>query len=357
MMGPDGFSTSVDGTQTGMLEFSRESSLILPPYGALPARFFMDISVKQLLGGDQRALSRLISLLENGDPRGAEILAQVYPHIETSYCIGVTGPPGVGKSTLVDSLVGVMRGQVSSIGIIALDPSSPYSGGAFLGDRIRMQRHYSDPEVFIRSMATRASAGGLPRTVQGIVRLLAASGKKVITVETVGVGQTELGVMAVADTSIVALSPETGDAIQTLKAGLMEVADIFVVNKADRQGADKVVTAIKAMLEMSTDEGWTPPVLTTEATKGIGIDELYQAINRHREYLDNSSQLETRRSERRGLEFLQTIDEELVRRSRSNLEKNPKFAEVLKGVKSGELEPYSSALALLGKNSPSEKDG
>ena len=308
----------------------------------------MDEIVTRLLEGDQRALSRLISVIETGEPQGAQLLSQVYPYAGKAYCIGVTGPPGAGKSTLLDRLAEVMRGEGLSVGIVAVDPTSPYSGGAFLGDRIRMQRHYLDPGVFIRSMATRDGPGGLPRIVRGVVRLLDASGKDVVMVETVGVGQTELGIMGVADTVVVTLVPEAGDIIQTLKAGLMEIADVYVVNKADREGADQMVVAIASMLKMAIARpDWTPPVLTTQAHKNEGVLELYGSIQQHRDFLQRSSQLEQRRRDRRGEEFLGTIEGEVGRRLKELLAKDKKLGAVLEGVKKGELEPYSSALELL----------
>ena len=305
-------------------------------------------TIERLLQGDQRALSRLISLVETRDPRAAEVMEKVYPYTGRAYCIGVTGPPGVGKSTIVDRLAELMRGRDLSVAIIAVDPSSPYSGGAFLGDRIRMQRHYLDPGVFIRSIATRGSLGGLPRIVHGAVRLMDASGKDIVMVETVGVGQAELGIMGVADTVIVTLVPEAGDVIQTLKSGLMEISDIYVVNKADREGADRMAASITSMLTMDgASRDWMPPVLTSQARNNEGVLELYEDIQRHRDFLEQTSRLQERRQVRRGEEFLQTIEEELGRRLQQLLANDQRLSAVLDGVKKGEVEPYSAAFKLL----------
>jgi len=196
--------------------------------------------VDQMLQGSQRALSRLMTLVENESPDVPDVVKAVFPHLGKASSIGVTGPPGAGKSTLVDKLTATIRRRGLSVGVIAVDPTSPFTGGALLGDRIRMQQHYLDPDVFIRSMATRGSRGGLPTTTRNVMKLLDAFGKDIILVETVGVGQTELDIMETVDTTIVALVPEAGDTIQTMKAGLMEIANIFVVNKADRPGADRL---------------------------------------------------------------------------------------------------------------------
>ena len=233
----------------------------------------MEEAAQRLLAGDQRILSRLISLLERGDPRAADVLKAIDSRTGRAYTVGITGPPGAGKSTIVDRLTELLRGQGLTVGIVGVDPSSPFSGGALLGDRVRMQRHYLDSGVFIRSVATRGHSGGLSRIVKGIVRLLDAAGTDIILVETVGVGQTELGIVGVADTILLTLMPESGDAIQALKAGVMEVADVFLVNKADREGADHMAAAINGMVQMvDTHSGWTPPVVLTTARSGQGIE-------------------------------------------------------------------------------------
>jgi LAO/AO transport system kinase len=246
--------------------------------------------VKRMLAGDRFALARLITLVENRHPDTALVMSLIHERCGRAYTIGITGPPGAGKSTLVDRLIGKLREQGHSVGIIAIDPSSPFSGGAVLGDRIRMQSHYLDEQVFIRSLSTRGSHGGLARATRNVARLLDAFGKDFIVVETVGVGQTELDVMRVADTTVVVLVPEAGDTVQTMKAGLLEIADTFVVNKADREGALRIKTELEMMLQLRPAAEWKVPVLLTEATTGKGVTELLDVILRHREFWRTSGQ-------------------------------------------------------------------
>ena len=302
----------------------------------------------RLLAGEQRALSRVISMLERGDPAAADVMRDVDACTGRAYTVGITGPPGAGKSTIVDQLTRLLRGLDKRVGIVAVDPTSPFSGGALLGDRIRMQRHYLDAGVFIRSIATRGQTGGLPRIVKGIARALDAAGYDVVIVETVGVGQTELGIMGVADTVVVALIPEAGDAIQALKAGVMEIADLYVVNKSDRDGADRMAASVTAMLHMSlTTPEWVPPVKLTAAHTGRGIEELWGSLEQHRAYLQSSGNLEKRRGEHRSQEFLEVVEEELVRRLRRMVQTDPALLSTLEQVAAREAEPYSTALEFL----------
>ena len=308
----------------------------------------MDDIVGRLFQGDDRALSRLITQLERGSPGIAEAMSRVHHRTGTAYSIGITGPPGVGKSTIVDRLSEAVRAEGLSVGVLAVDPTSPYSGGAFLGDRVRMQRHYLDSGVFIRSIASRESSGGLPRVVKGAMRLLDAAGKDIILVETVGVGQTELGIMGTADTVVVVLMPEAGDAIQALKAGLMEIADIFVINKADKEGAERMAAAVNSMLRMTPAvEDWTPPVISTEAHNNKGIGDLYNGIKTHRTHLEETTALSKRREERIVQEFLSTVEEEFSRRMKRLMSTDPGLIELLDKVKKGEVEPYSAAEKLI----------
>lgn len=305
-------------------------------------------TVQRLLAGDQRTLSRAISWLERGGAQAAQVMKAVDPHTGGAYTIGITGPPGAGKSTIVDRLTELLRQEGLTVAIVAVDPSSPFSGGALLGDRIRMQRHYLDSGVFIRSVATRGQSGGLPRIVKSIARLLDAAGKNIILVETVGVGQTELGIMGVADTVLVALMPESGDAIQTLKAGVMEIADLYLVNKADREGAHQMAAAITSTLQMAPSRSpWDPPVLLTRADAAEGIAEVWTKIQEHRQFLASTSELEARRAARRKQEFLETVEEELSRRLRALIESDSQLAALLEGIAHKKQEPYSTAQELL----------
>lgn len=303
---------------------------------------------ERLLAGEQRALSRLITLLERGDPAAAEAMKVVDGHTGRAYTVGITGPPGAGKSTIVDQLTQLVRETGSTVGIIAVDPTSPFSGGAILGDRIRMQRHYLDSGVFIRSVATRGQSGGLPRIVKSMVRALDASGIDLILVETVGVGQTELGIISVADTVLVALNPESGDTIQTLKAGVMEIADLYLVNKADRDGANQMATAITGMLHMAINSPkWSPPVLLTTAHTGQGIDELWNKIEEHRKFLTTSGELNERRGRQRRREFLEAVEEVLAQRLRDRVENDLSLNAILEKIAAKETDPYSAALEFL----------
>ena len=308
----------------------------------------MNELAERVLNGESRALSRVLTLLERGDPAAAEAMSTLDPHTGAGYAVGITGPPGVGKSTLVDRLTEHLRGQGKTVGILAVDPTSPFTGGALLGDRIRMQRHYLDDGVFIRSVATRGQSGGLPRIVKSMVRALDAAGKDVTLVETVGVGQTELGIMGVADTVVVTMTPESGDSIQTLKAGVMEIADLYVINKADREGANQLSAAVTAMLQLSDlGDGWNPPVLLTQAYANVGIGELWESVTAHRDYLSDTGGLEKRRAERRRAEFLETVQEELYRRITERLEGDAELGELLRQIDGKAAEPYGAAMAML----------
>jgi LAO/AO transport system kinase len=272
----------------------------------------------------------------------------IYPHTGKAFCVGVTGPPGGGKSTLVARLTSIARGKGLQVGIIAVDPTSPFSGGAILGDRIRMQQHYLDEGVFIRSMATRGSYGGLPRTASGVIKLLDACGKDIVLVETVGVGQTEIDIMEAADTTIVVLVPEAGDSIQTMKAGLMEIADIFALNKADRPGADYLVAELEGMLHQSPKQSWWQvPVIATQAVNNVGVAELYEQIECHRRALEQSGMLALKRSKQRRTDLLRTIEHRIMAQVVKQIEQDGQLAGYLEKVEKGEMDPYSAAKEIL----------
>jgi LAO/AO transport system kinase len=250
----------------------------------------IQIWTEQLRSGDVRALARVISVVENRSPGWSDLLKTLFPHSGKARVLGLTGPPGAGKSTLVDQLARFYREKNRTVGIIAVDPTSPYTGGAILGDRIRMQEHFADPGIYIRSMATRGSLGGLARTTADVTTVLDASGRDLIMIETVGVGQDEVDIVRLADVTILILVPGMGDDVQTIKAGIMEIADIFVINKSDREGAEHVEREIRSLQSLATrQDGWTPPIVKTVASQGIGIEELASAISDYEAYLQHEN--------------------------------------------------------------------
>ena len=275
--------------------------------------------IERLRNGDVRALARAISLVENDAPSARQILSACFPLTGNALRIGITGPPGAGKSTLVDGLARRYRTKQETVGVIAVDPTSPYSGGAILGDRIRMRDHDSDPGFYMRSMATRGSLGGLARASADVAVVIEASGKHRLLLETVGVGQDEIDIVRLADVTMVVLMPGMGDDIQSIKAGIMEIADIFVINKSDREGADRVEKEVRSMQSLAAEHGsWVPPVVKTIATAGAGIEELEQAIDNFQAWLAEDERLQTRRESHWRTRILEMVRHELLRALRGH---------------------------------------
>lgn len=312
--------------------------------------------VRRMLEGDRLALARLITRIENRTPDVPEIMRAIHVRTGRAYVLGVTGPPGAGKSTVVDRLTSLLRAERLEVGVIAVDPSSPYTGGAVLGDRIRMQTHTLDPGVFIRSMATRGSLGGLARATGDVIKLMDAFGFPWVIIETVGVGQTELDIVRQADTTVVTLVPESGDSIQAMKAGLMEVADVFAVNKADRDGAHALMAELRFSVHLHYTSGagpkdadWEVPVLAVQAVHDVGVDALLGAIKHHRTTLEQAGALEKRRQARRRAELEALLVEEFTAQITAVAQRDPALARTLDLVTAGTLDPYSAVAEIIAR--------
>ena len=303
------------------------------------------------LAGERASVARLISMMESGGDLAHDAISRLYPHTGATYTVGITGAPGAGKSTLTDKLIGRLRREGLEVGVLAIDPSSPFSGGAILGDRVRMQEHATDPGVFIRSMATRGHVGGLSLATPQAVRVLDAAGKPWVLIETVGVGQVEIEVAGAADTTMVVVNPGWGDAVQASKAGLLEIADLFVVNKADREGADETVRDLEFMLDLSVNSDWRPPIVKTAAVRGEGIDELWEALCSHRAYLECDGRLIARRT-RRIREELRSIVFERLYRQAGQVCEGARFEELAEKVAARSVDPYTAAVSLLEETTP-----
>jgi LAO/AO transport system kinase len=306
----------------------------------------MENTIKKALKGDPRAIARLISLVESESTFAHEIMKAIYPHTGKAHLIGVTGAPGAGKSTLVDKIISRYKELGKSVGIIAVDPSSPFSGGAILGDRLRMQQHALDPSVFIRSMGTRGSLGGLSRAAYEAALILDACGKDIVIIETAGVGQTEIDIVRIADTVILLLVPGMGDDVQIMKAGIMEIADIFVVNKADREGADKIVAEVNLMLDIAGERSWRPPVLKAIAESGQGVDDIIRAVEEHRLNLQKSEEGKKRRSSRIRHEVEEILRRDIARIVEKEWEERSSN-DLIEALASRRSDPYTEAGRLL----------
>ena len=304
--------------------------------------------VERARAGEARAVARLISLVEDASPHLREVMAGLAPYTGNAQIVGITGSPGVGKSTSTNVLVTALRATDKRVGVLAVDPSSPFSGGALLGDRVRMQDHALDKEVYIRSMAARGHLGGLSWTTPQALRVLDAAGCDVVLIETVGVGQSEVEIAGLADTTMVLLAPGMGDGIQAAKAGILEIGDIYVVNKADRDGADQVRRDLRNMLALAerTSESWRPPIVQTVAQTGQGVDEVVEKIDAHRSYLESSGELERRRV-RRARDEVEAIAVTALRRRWGNVHERTELDKLAEQVVAGTSDPYAAADSLL----------
>jgi GTPase len=314
----------------------------------------MSVSVEtwaeQIRAGDIRAVSRAITAIEDQDPQAEDLLRRIFPETGRSFVIGVTGAPGTGKSTLVDRLAAFHRGRGNRVGIIAVDPTSPYSGGAILGDRIRMQGHAGDSGIFIRSMATRGFLGGLARTTGDVALVLDAAGKQYVLIETVGVGQDEVDIVRLADCTVVLLVPGMGDDVQNMKAGLMEIADLFVLNKSDREGVERLETELQAMLQLAPErDGWKPQIVRTVATENKGVEELTSAIAQYREHFGNSPELQERKIEHWRRRLLALAGEDVMRRAVSGPEGEAALNRLAREVAGRGKDPYAAVRELLAR--------
>lgn len=313
----------------------------------------MELNVERILQGDVRTAARLMRELDDGIQRAFEIIKSLYSHTGHAYIVGFTGAPGVGKSTLVDQVISYLRSRNKTVGVIAVDPTSPFSGGALLGDRIRMQRHGTDEGVFIRSLATRGHFGGLSRSTAAIATVMDAMGKDVIIIETVGVGQDEVDIAEAAHTTVVMVAPAMGDDIQAIKAGILEIANIFVVNKADLQGAARTAADLRMMLEMGRDsrppDAWEAPILLTEASRNVGVDKVMEALEQHRQYLMKNNGVAAQSHERTRIrrQLQDILKNRFMERLQGAFEKNNFFNDVIEQIIQKKLDPYSAAEKII----------
>jgi LAO/AO transport system kinase len=305
--------------------------------------------VEALRGGDRRALARAITLVENGDPLAYQVVSDVYPSTGSAHAVGITGPPGVGKSSLVSALVRRVRADEREVGVVSVDPSSPFTHGALLGDRIRLTDHFLDPGVFIRSMGTRGHLGGLAETTLQTLLVLDAAGKDVVFLETVGAGQSEVGIISIADTVVLVLMPGSGDSIQALKAGIMEIPDVIAINKMDHPMAKAMLNEVRQVLSLGPSDGWRPPIVLTEAVRGEGIDTLWEKIEEHRAWLEAEGELEARRRRNLATEVFQVASARARRHLEDEVQEDPELRRLLEQVQARELDPLTAVREILEK--------
>jgi LAO/AO transport system kinase len=297
--------------------------------------------------GDRRALARAISLVEDGDDLAYELVRDLYPQTGHAYAVGVTGPPGVGKSSLISALVRHVRGREATVGVISVDPSSPFSHGALLGDRIRLADHFLDPGVYIRSMGTRGHLGGLAEATLQALLVLDASGKDLVFLETVGAGQSEVEVMGIADTVLLVLMPGSGDSVQALKAGIMEIPDVIAINKLDHPAAKTMLNEVRSILALDRDRAWKPPIVLTEALRGEGVESLWEQIEAHRAYLEGEGELESRRRKNLAGEVFSVASARAKQALEQAVRDDPELRRLLDEVQARELDPLSAVREIL----------
>ncbi len=299
--------------------------------------------------GDTRALARAISLVENGDPLAYDLVRDIYPETGRTYAVGITGPPGVGKSSLISTLIGHIREQDRSVGVISVDPSSPFTEGALLGDRIRLSDHFLDPGVFIRSMGTRGHLGGLAETTLQALLILDAAGKELVFLETVGAGQSEVEVIGIADTVVLVLMPGSGDSVQALKAGIMEIPDVIAINKMDHPAAKTMLNEVRSILSLDRESTWKPPIVLTEATRGENVPELWGKIEEHRAYLESEGRLEERRRKNLAGEVFAVASGRAKAHLQQAVANDPELGRLLDEVQRRELDPLTAVREIMEK--------
>ena len=313
----------------------------------MPRSWSLDELVDGVRAGDRRALARAITLVENGDPLAYELIRELYPETGRGYAVGVTGPPGVGKSSLISALVRLVREQGTSVGVISVDPSSPFTKGALLGDRIRLADHFLDPEVFIRSMGTRGHLGGLAETTLQAALVLDAAGKELLFLETVGAGQSEVEVIGIADTVLLVLMPGSGDSIQALKAGIMEIPDVIAVNKRDHPAAKTMLNEVRSILALDTERDWKPPIVLTEAVTGEGVPELWEKVVEHRAHLEESGTLAERRAANLAGEVFAVASARATARLEEAVAEDEELRRLLDEVQRRELDPLTAVREIM----------